>query len=207
MNKIDYEKERKKQMKEHKGRRLLLHSCCAPCSSGVLYRLIDDFDITVYFYNPNMDSEEEYQKRAKEQERYLQEEFKNKVNLVIPPYNKDEFLTAVKGLESEPEGGARCEKCFRVRFASCVKYAEENGFDFFTTTLTVSPYKNATLINSIGENVCKGSSVNWLYCDFKKDNGYIKSIENSKKHNLYRQDYCGCEFSLEQAIKRRKDRL
>ena len=207
MNKIDYEKERKKQTKEAKGKKLLLHSCCAPCSSGVLYRLVDDFDITVYFYNPNMDSEEEYQKRASEQARYLKEEFGNKIKLIIPTFNKEEFLNAVRGLENEPEGGARCERCFTMRFANCVKYAEQNGFDFLTTTLTVSPYKNAPLINGIGEKLCKESSVDWLYCDFKKDNGYLKSIENSKKHGLYRQDYCGCEFSLEQAIKRRKGRL
>ena len=134
MSKIDYEKERKKQMQSTSGRRLLLHSCCAPCSSGVIERLVDDFDITIYFYNPNMDCEEEYLKRANEQARYIKEAFSNKVKLVIPPYSKQEFLNGVAGLEGEPEGGRRCEKCFSLRFKKCLQYAEEEGFDFLTTT-------------------------------------------------------------------------
>ena len=207
MSKIDYENERKKQMQAVSGRKLLLHSCCAPCSSGVIERLIDDFDITIYFYNPNMDCEEEYIRRANEQARYIQEAYFGKIKLIVPPYCKQEFLEGIAGFEGDPEGGRRCEKCFTLRFEKCLRYAEKEGFDFLTTTLTVSPYKNAILINNIGERLCENSSVNWLYCDFKKNNGYLKSIENSKKHDLYRQDYCGCEFSLTEAIKRRKDRL
>ena len=205
MNKIDYEKARENQIKDQKkGKKLLLHSCCAPCSSGVLDRLIDFFEITIYFYNPNMDSLEEFNKRANEQIRYIKEGYGDKIKVVVADYNKNEYLSAGVGYEECLEGGARCEKCFSLRFTKTLEYAEKNGFDYITTTLTVSPYKNAKLINTIGEELCKNSKVDWLFSDFKKSNGYLNSIENSKKFGLYRQDYCGCEFSLQESIKRKK---
>ena len=205
MNKIDYEKARENQIKDQKkGKKLLLHSCCAPCSSGVLDRLVDCFEITIYFYNPNMDSLEEFNKRANEQIRYIKEGYGDKIKVVVADYNKTEYLSAVVGYEECLEGGARCEKCFSLRFSKTLEYAEKNGFDYITTTLTVSPYKNAKLINTIGEELCKNSKVDWLFSDFKKSNGYLNSIENSKKFGLYRQDYCGCEFSLQESIKRKK---
>lgn len=205
MNKIDYEKARENQIKDQKkGKKLLLHSCCAPCSSGVLDRLIDFFEITIYFYNPNMDSLEEFNKRANEQIRYIKEGYGDKIKVVVADYNKNEYLSAVVGYEECLEGGARCEKCFSLRFSKTLEYAEKNGFDYIATTLTVSPYKNAKLINTIGEELCKNSKVDWLFSDFKKSNGYLNSIENSKKFGLYRQDYCGCEFSLQESIKRKK---
>ena len=205
MNKIDYEKARENQIKDQKkGKKLLLHSCCAPCSSGVLDRLIDFFEITIYFYNPNMDSLEEFNKRANEQIRYIKEGYGDKIKVIVTDYNKNEYLSAVVGYEECLEGGARCEKCFSLRFSKTLEYAEKNGFDYITTTLTVGPYKNAKLINTIGEELCKNSKVDWLFSDFKKSNGYLNSIENSKKFGLYRQDYCGCEFSLQESIKRKK---
>ncbi len=205
MNKIDYEKLREEQLKnETLNKKLLLHSCCAPCSSGVIDRLVDFFEVTVYFYNPNMDSEEEYEKRADEQVRFVSERYGEKVKVVIEKYDKQEYLNSVVGLELEPEGGARCAKCFELRFNRAAKYALENGYDYLTTTLTVSPYKNAKIINEIGENICKNiPNLKWLYADFKKANGYLNSIQNSKIYGLYRQEYCGCEFSLMQLNKRK----
>lgn len=204
MIKKDYEKMRTEQIKNMKGNRLLLHSCCAPCSSGVIDRLINDFEITIYFYNPNMDSKEEYDKRANEQVRFINEKYGDKVKVIIADYENERYLNFIKGEESAPEGGKRCEKCFFLRFKKCAEFASENGFDFLTTTLTVSPYKNATLINELGENICNNTNnLKWLYCDFKKDNGYLLSINNSKIYGLYRQDYCGCVFSFEEAQKRK----
>ncbi len=205
MIKTDYEKLRRDQLGgEEKGKKLLLHSCCAPCSSGVLDRLVDFFEITIFFYNPNMDTKEEFDKRANEQIRFIKEYCGEKIKVVIAKYDNDKYLQIVKGTEDISEGGARCERCFKMRFDACVEYADANGFDYFTTTLTVSPYKNAPLINSIGERACENAKVKWLYCDFKKDDGYLHSIENSKKYGLYRQDYCGCIFSLKEAEKRKK---
>ncbi len=204
MNKIDYEKKRLEQIKQAKNNNLLLHSCCAPCSSGVIDRLIDFFDITIYFYNPNMNTEEEFDKRADEQVRYVAQRYGDKIKVIIAPYDSQKYITAVSGYENQPEGGSRCEKCFLLRFSECAKYASENGFNFITTTLTVSPYKNANLINTLGENICKKfDDVTWLYCDFKKDNGYLTSIKNSKEYNLYRQDYCGCIYSFNEMKKRK----
>ena len=208
MIKIDYEKVRQKQIESGaKNKKLLLHSCCAPCSSGVIDRLVNDFDITVYFYNPNMDSEEEFNRRASEQIRYVNEAYGDKVKVIIAKYDNEEYTNSVLGLENELEGGKRCEKCFYLRFNKCLEYAVANGYDYITTTLTVSPYKNANLINKIGEEICLNKPVKWLYCDFKKANGYLNSIQNSKKHGLYRQDYCGCIFSLKQAKERQKGSL
>lgn len=204
MIKKDYEKEREKQLiNVKKGSKLLLHSCCAPCSSGVIYRLVDHFDVTVFFYNPNIDTKEEYDKRAEEQIRYVNQEYPGKVKVVVCDYEKDEYLKAICGLENQPEGGLRCNECFKLRFDKCAEYAKNNGFDYVTTTLTVSPYKNAPLINEIGEKACADNKVTWIFCDFKKSNGYLNSINNSKKHGLYRQDYCGCEFSYLQSLNRK----
>ena len=171
---------------------LLLHSCCAPCSSSCIERLKDVLDVTVYFYNPNMDSYEEYSHRAKEQER-LCKSFG--VDCVIEQYNSEEFYQNVKGLENEIEGGSRCEKCFNLRLAKTAEYAKKHGFDYFTTTLTVSPLKNAELLNRIGSGVGDSVGVKFLPSDFKKKNGYLRSIELSREYELYRQNYCGCEFS------------
>ena len=172
--------------------RLLLHSCCAPCSSGVLEQLIKDYDVTVFFYNPNMDSEEEYDKRAKEQMRFLQQ---LGISYVIADYNSQDYENVVKGLENEKEGGARCVECFRLRLTETCKFAKEHNYDVFTTTLSVSPYKNHELLNKIGEEVSQKYGVPFLSANFKKNNGYLRSIENSKKYGLYRQNYCGCKYS------------
>lgn len=172
--------------------KLLLHSCCAPCSSSVIERLKDYFDLTVYFYNPNMDSKKEYDLRAEEQKR-LCGEFN--VKCVIDAYIPQEFLSIAKGLEDAVEGGARCGKCFFLRLKRSAEMAKEGGFDYFTTTLTVSPLKNADRLNAIGKALGEEFGVNFLVSDFKKKNGYMRSIELSKEFGLYRQNYCGCVFS------------
>lgn len=171
---------------------LLMHACCAPCSSACLDRLKDAFDITVYYYNPNIDSETEHNKRAKEQKKLC-----NALNVksIIENYNPDEFYAAAKGFEDAPEGGSRCEKCFYLRIKKTADTAKEKGFDFFTTTLTLSPLKNAALINEIGARVAEETGIKLLPSDFKKRGGYQKSIELSREYGLYRQNYCGCVFS------------
>jgi len=176
--------------------RLLLHACCAPCSSYVLEYLSNYFEITVFFYNPNMDNADEYNKRLMELERFVKE-FKTKypVTVVNKEYNHEEFLEMAKGLEQEPEKGSRCLKCYRLRLEESFKYAKENSFDYITTTLTLSPYKNSKVINEIGEELEEKYQFPYLYSDFKKRDGYKRSIELSKEYHLYRQDYCGCEFS------------
>ena len=205
--KTDFESKRKEQIELFgKGKKLLLHACCAPCSTACIERLIEDFDITVYFYNPNMDSKEEYEKRAEEIKRLLSVAYKDKVGLITEDYLPSEYLNAVNGLENQPEGGARCEKCFYLRLKKTAEYAQKNSFDFITATLTVSPYKNAKLINQVGESVCENSAVKWLYSDFKKANGYLRSIELSKLFGLYRQNYCGCVFSKNEREKQMEDR-
>lgn len=172
--------------------KLLLHSCCAPCSTACIERIKDAFDITVYYYNPNLDTEEEFNLRAKEQLRYCGEVG---VNCIVENYNKSEFLSAATGLEHLPEGGARCLECFNLRLKKTAEKAKEHGFEYFTTTLTVSPLKNANKLNEIGKAVADKIGVKFLPTDFKKKNGYLRSIELSKEYNLYRQNYCGCEFS------------
>ena len=196
MKNVDYNRLMEKTVSELKTlkerKKLLLHTCCAPCSSACIERLKDDFDITAYFYNPNMDTAEEYFYRAEEQKR-LCEAFN--VNLVVENYKPNEFYSAVLGLENQPEGGSRCLKCFELRLSKTANYAKENGFDYFTTTLTVSPLKNARVLNEIGMEVAKVNDVNFLNSDFKKKNGYARSVELSNIHRLYRQNYCGCVFS------------
>ncbi|HIW14090.1 MAG TPA: epoxyqueuosine reductase QueH [Firmicutes bacterium] len=187
--------------------RLLLHSCCAPCSSAVLETVAPYFALTVYYYNPNIAPREEYQKRVEEQKRLLlQMPLPGPVDFLEGPYEPDCFLQAVKGLEMVPEGGARCEKCFRLRLRKAAEAAKEGSFDFFTTTLTVSPLKNAPLLNQIGEEMAAKYGVRWLPSDFKKKEGYKRSITLSHQYGLYRQDYCGCAFSKRERMEEKRRR-
>ena len=172
--------------------KLLMHACCAPCSTACIERVKDFFELTVYFYNPNMDSEQEYNTRLAEQERLCDAWG---IKLIKESYLSNEFYSAVSGLEDQPEGGARCAKCFRLRLETTAKNAKQLGFDYFTTTLTVSPLKNANLLNSIGQAVEKEVGVKFLPSDFKKQNGYKRSVDISKELSLYRQNYCGCIYS------------
>ena len=181
--------------------KLLLHVCCAPCSSYVLEYLSNYFEITIYFYNPNMDSSEEYQKRLHELERFVKVfRTKHPVKIVYEEYYHDEFLEIAKGLETVPERGSRCHKCYRLRIEKSFMYAKEHNYDYITTTLTLSPLKNSMIINDIGKNLEEIYHVNYLYSDFKKRNGYKRSVELSKEYNLYRQDYCGCEYSKKNKV-------
>ena len=175
---------------------LLLHACCAPCSSYVLEYLSKFFDITLYFYNPNITPAEEYTYRAEELARLVREMgLDGEVALSVSDYNSDEFYNIAKGLEDVAEGGARCARCYRLRLEASAKYAKEQGFDYFTTTLSISPYKNSRWLNEIGAELSEIYGVRYLFSDFKKKNGYKRSCELSEIHGLYRQDYCGCEFS------------
>lgn len=200
MNKRNFQKEMDKLIEQNKKDgltpSLLLHSCCAPCSSYVLEYLSQYFNITVLYYNPNISPKEEYICRLNEEKRLIKEmSFKNPVKILDCDYNVDEFFAVAKGFEKEPEGGKRCEKCFDLRLDFTAKTAKENGFDYFATTLTISPLKNANLINEIGEKLAEKYSVKYLCSDFKKKEGYKRSITLSKEYNLYRQSYCGCIFS------------
>ena len=184
--------------------KLLLHVCCAPCSSHVLELLEDEYDITVYFYNPNITKEPEYEKRIAELKRFVSEApFAKNVKIVEETYDPDTFFQMAKGLEQEPERGARCYKCYELRLRKTAQYAKEHSYDFFTTTLSISPHKNATWLNAIGEQLGNEYEIHHLYSDFKKKNGYARSIQLSKEYNLYRQDYCGCIFSEEEAKQRK----
>lgn len=174
---------------------LLMHSCCAPCSSHCLEIVTKYFKTDIYYYNPNITIEDEYNKRLKEQQDFVKKVYDNLVNVISGEYSKDLFYNAVKGLENLKEGDARCKICYKLRLEKTCLMAKELGYDYFTTTLSVSPYKNATWLNEIGEELSKKYGVNYLYADFKKGGGYLNSIELSKKYGLYRQNYCGCEFS------------
>lgn len=179
-------------------RRLLLHACCAPCSSYVLEYLTAYFDITVYFYNPNITSHTEYLKRYNELERLISlMPHENKIELTDGEYAPEHFLELSRGLETLPEGGARCFKCYRLRLEKTAEYfvAHKSEYDCFATTLTVSPHKNAEKLNEIGFELAEKYSIKWLPSDFKKREGYKRSIELSRIYDLYRQDYCGCDFS------------
>lgn len=176
---------------------MLLHSCCGPCSTACIEYLSGVFDLTVLFYNPNIAPAEEYERRAAEQARYIRD-FTTGVKCEICAYEPSVFYDAVKGLEDCPEGGKRCERCFELRLDECARIAKERGFDRFCTTLTVSPHKNAQLINAIGERKEKEYGVKFFPSDFKKKDGYLRSIRLSEKAGLYRQNYCGCAFSLRQ---------
>lgn len=203
MNKINYQKELEKVINrnqaENRVPKLLLHACCAPCSSYCLEYLSQYFEITVLYFNPNISYKEEYEYRLNEEKRLISlMNFKNPVNMIDGEYEPKDFFNAVKGLEREPEGGKRCEKCFRLRLEETAKKAKELGFDYFTTTLTISPLKNAQLLNQIGEEYAKQYGVNWLYSDFKKKEGYKRSIVLSQQYDLYRQNFCGCVYSRNQ---------
>ena len=195
---MNYDLEMQKQMEEYSaGTKLLLHACCAPCSSAVLERIASHFEITIFYYNPNITNEEEYNKRVEELKRLIASiNPKYKVSLIEGRYNPQQFFDIAKGLENEPERGKRCYKCYELRLEETAKIAEELKYPLFCTTLTLSPHKNATWLNEIGERLNDKYDSVYLYSDFKKKNGYKRSIELSREYNLYRQDYCGCIYSL-----------
>lgn len=174
---------------------LLLHVCCAPCTSYVLEYLHKYFNITLYFFNPNISSCDEYYKRAEELKRLCREMKLDDVSVIIEDHDPSAFYNLAKGLEHEPERGKRCVKCYRLRLEASAIYAKSHTFDYFTTTLTISPLKNAQMLNEIGAEMSQKYGVNYLFSDFKKREGYKRSIELSRIYNLYRQDFCGCEFS------------
>lgn len=200
MNNINYQKTLDKELEKIKSEgttpTLLLHSCCAPCSSYVIEYLSKYFKITVFYYNPNISPDNEYRYRADEQKRLIESmPLENPVEFLEGEYNPADFFEASKGLENEPEGGARCAKCFNLRLSKTAETAQQGNYDYFTTTLTISPLKNAQLINNIGKELSKKYNVPYLLSDFKKKNGYKRSIVLSNEYNLYRQNYCGCVFS------------
>lgn len=185
---------------------LLLHVCCAPCSSYVLEYLSAFFDITVFFYNPNITSESEYNYRVDEVHRLLSHmSVTEDIRFVEGKYDTSEFFRIAKGLESAPEGSERCFKCYRLRLRESAEFAKNNGFDYFTTTLSISPYKNAEKLNTIGGELAEEYGVKYLFSDFKKRNGYKRSIELSAEYDLYRQDYCGCIYSRLEMKRRKTD--
>lgn len=198
MNKINYQKELEKIIEKNGENKpkLLLHSCCAPCSSYVLEYISRYFDITVFYFNPNISPKEEYEKRVNEVKRLISEMPScAEVKFIEGRYEPAEFFEAAKGLENAPEGGERCLKCFELRLNEAAKCAADIGADYVCTTLTISPLKNADNLNRIGEEAAEKYGVKWLPSDFKKKNGYKRSIELSKEYDLFRQNYCGCVFS------------
>ncbi len=210
MNRRNYQRELEAVIKENESKsrvpRLLLHSCCAPCSSYVLEYLSDYFEITVFYYNPNISPAEEYEKRAAEQQHLIRElPAKHPIHLVVGAYEPERFYAVSRGLEQVPEGGERCFRCFRLRLEEAAKMAAEGGFDYFATTLTISPLKNAQKLNEIGEELSELYQVEHLPSDFKKKNGYKRSVELSALYGLYRQNYCGCVFSKRDAEERLHD--
>ena len=204
MNKINYQKELEKIINKNiqTGEKptLLLHGCCAPCSSYVLEYLSEYFHITELFYNPNIFPKSEFEHRSRELERLIKElKPDGSVNLIIDNYDPDEFFECVRGMENEREGGERCFKCYELRLRRAALVAKEQNFDYFTTTLSISPLKNAEKLNEIGKLISKEYGVEYLPSDFKKKNGYKRSIELSAEYNLYRQNFCGCVYSKRQA--------
>ena len=198
---MNYQKELDKLLErlkqEEKVPRLLLHSCCAPCSSYVLEYLSDYFEITVFYYNPNIFPESEYTKRILEQQELIGDmKFKHPISFVAGIYDRDKFYEMAKGLEHLREGGERCFKCYELRLRETAELARKGEFDYFTTTLSISPMKNADKLNEIGMKISEEYGIPYLQSDFKKKNGYKRSIELSREYGLYRQDYCGCEFSM-----------
>jgi len=187
--KTDYNKLMQKEISSFGSKpKLLLHCCCAPCSSAVIERIKEFFDITFYYYNPNIYPESEFELRK-------QEFSKLGVDIISEKYNHEKFLEVVKGYENEPEGGLRCRICIAERMDKAFEYAKQNNFDYVTTTLSISPHKDAEFINATGENLSKKYNIKYLYADFKKENGYLRSIQICKELAIYRQDYCGCEFA------------
>lgn len=194
---MNYDLEMEKQIKDiSEGTKLLLHACCAPCSSAVLERLGNYFEVYIFYYNPNITDKNEYDKRVEEIKKLISLiDTKYKVSLIEGNYEPAKFMEMAKGLESEPERGKRCYKCYSLRLEETAKIADELGFNYFCTTLTLSPHKNSNWINEIGKNLDNKYQAHYLYSDFKKKNGYKRSIELSKIYDLYRQDYCGCVYS------------
>ena len=174
---------------------LLLHACCAPCASHCLEKTAFAFKTSAYFYNPNITSEEEFLKRLNELKKFVATVYGNSVSVIETEHSKQDFYTRIKGLEMEKERGKRCYVCYKLRLEETAKYAKTHGYDYFATTLTLSPHKNADWLNEIGFELEKEYGVKYLPTDFKKQNGYLNSIKLSEQYNLYRQDFCGCEFS------------
>ena len=194
----ELEKIIEKNLAEGRKPKLLLHCCCAPCSTHCLTTLSPYFKVTTYFFNPNIFPDLEYEQRKKELERLINSinlNSPNKINQLTAEYNPQDFFDVSKGVETAPEGGERCVKCFYMRLKSTAQKARDGGYEYITTTLTISPLKNAQLINEIGQQVAKEEGVKWLPTDFKKQNGYLNSIKLSERYGLYRQNYCGCVFS------------
>ena len=189
------EKTLKALQAEDKRPSLLLHSCCGPCSSYVMEYLAQYFDITIFYYNPNISPAAEFQFRAEEQQRLIRE-MDLGVSFLLGKYEPERFFSLAKGHEAEPEGGERCFRCYELRLREAAETAKSLGMDYFTTTLSISPLKNAEKLNEIGGQLVKDYGVDYLYSDFKKRNGYKRSTELSREYGLYRQDYCGCVFSM-----------
>ena len=194
---INYQIELEKELEKIKDKKpsLLLHVCCAPCSSYVLEYLNNYFDITVLYYNPNISPYDEYKKRLNEEIRLINEMNKDNIKIMECEYDNDLFEKTIKGLEKEKEGGPRCHKCYNLRLEKTAQIAKENNYDYFTTTLTISPLKNSQVLNEIGKKLEDKYKTKYLYSDFKKKEGYKRSIVLSNKYNLYRQNYCGCIYS------------
>lgn len=207
MNKINYQKQLDavlaKQQTEEKVPTLLLHACCAPCSSYVLEYLSDYFSITVFFYNPNITEQAEYEKRAAEEKRMIREmKVRHPISVIDGRYEPERFLKMAEGYEDVPEGGIRCRRCFELRLEETARLAHDRQFDWFTTSLTISPLKNAELLNQVGQQAAEKYGARFLPSDFKKRNGYKRSVELSARYHLYRQNFCGCVFSRREAEER-----
>ncbi|MSS78082.1 epoxyqueuosine reductase QueH [Anaerococcus sp. WCA-380-WT-2B] len=209
MNKINYnikmEEIIKKIRKDGNRPKLLLQVCCAPCSSSVLSRLRNDFDIDIYYYNPNIYPISELNKRV-DTVRILLDEIGLNSKVIFPENNPKDFYSYVDSRKDDHEGGKSCYKCYELRLRSAAEYAKKNSYDYFTTTLSISPYKRSDWLNEIGETLEREYGINYLYSDFKKKNGYKDSIDFSKKYNLYRQDYCGCIFSFKEMEEKKKNK-
>ena len=177
--------------------KLLLHACCGPCSSYVIEYLSNYFDITIYYYNPNIYPENEYLRRLNELIKFIRE-FNNNITVIEEKYETNEFYNNIRGLEKLGEKSKRCYNCYKFRMNKSALYAKNNNYDYFTTTLSISPYKNAEWLNEIGKNLEKIYNIKYLYADFKKKNGYKRSLELSKEYKLYRQEYCGCVYSYQE---------
>lgn len=205
MNRRNYQKELERIIQKQAGYRprLLLHSCCAPCSSSVLEYLTQYFDITLLWYNPNIYPQAEFEKRFETLIKLIEQMgLADSVSILAEPWKSEDYYRRIKGLENEPEGGSRCGECFRLRLLETARLARHYGYDYFCSTLSLSRHKDAVLINSIGEELAKAVGVSWLPSDFKKRDGENRSIELSEQYGLYRQLYCGCEFSL---LRRRQE--
>lgn len=205
--KVNYDKEMTNIIsKLESPKKVLLHSCCAPCSSACIEKLTPYFDITILYYNPNIEPYEEYLKRKNEEIKFISKYPRvNKLDIIDCDYDNAKFLEIAKGLEEEPERGKRCLKCYNLRMEYTAKKAKELGYDYFATTLTLSPLKDSQVLNNLGYALSKKHDISYLPSDFKKRNGYKRSIELSKEYNLYRQNFCGCKYSKKAMEDRQKD--